>query len=123
ARCERILLALDRVGSHATPRDLGIYGLLFSGAPRKDIETFLDDRLGPLLRYDAEHGTELLATLAAYFEAGGNVANAAGALYLHTNTMRQRLARIRELLTTLWTEDSQLELQVAVRIHRIFRDV
>ncbi|HEY0168743.1 MAG TPA: GAF domain-containing protein [Jatrophihabitans sp.] len=123
ARCERILLALDRVGGHATPRDLGIYGLLFSGAPRKDIETFLDDRLGPLLRYDAEHGTELLATLAAYFDAGGNVASAAGALYLHTNTMRQRLARIRELLTTGWTGDGQLELQVAVRIHRIFRDV
>lgn len=123
ARCERILLALDRAGSRATPRDLGIYGLLFSGAPRKDIETFLDDRLGPLLRYDAEHGTELLTTLTAYFEAGCNVSSAAGALYLHTNTMRQRLARIRELLTTGWTEDSQLELQVAVRIQRIFRDV
>lgn len=123
ARCERILLALDRVGASATPRDLGIYGLLFSGAPRHEIEAFIDDRLGPLLRYDAEHATDLLGTLGAYFDAGGSIANAAHALYLHTNTMRQRLARIRELLAGGWSEENQLELQVAVRIHRIIRDI
>jgi GAF domain-containing protein/sugar diacid utilization regulator len=123
ARCERILLALDRAGASATPRDLGIYGLLFSGAPRHEIEAFLDDRLGPLLRYDAEHATDLLSTLSAYFDASGNIAKAAHALYLHTNTMRQRLARVRELLADGWKEETQLELQVAVRIHRIIRDI
>jgi hypothetical protein len=34
ARCERILLALDRAGASATPRDLGIYGLLFAARDR-----------------------------------------------------------------------------------------
>jgi GAF domain-containing protein len=123
ARCERILLALDRTGASATPKDLGIYGLLFSGAPRHEIEAFLEDRLGPLLRYDAEHATDLLSTLSAYFDAGGNIATAARALYLHTNTMRQRLARIRELLAGGWSEENQLELQVAVRIHRIIGEI
>jgi hypothetical protein len=122
ARCERILIALDRPGARATPQDLGIYGLLFSGAPREQIEGFLDDRLGPLIRYDAEHGTDLLPTLSAYFTAAGNVAKAAAALYLHTNTMRQRLARIAELVGERWPQE-QLELHVAVRIHEIIREI
>ena len=123
ARCERILLALGRPGTRATPRDLGIYGLLFSGASRDQIEVFLDDRLGPLVRYDAEHGTDLMFTLRAYFSAAGNVAKAAGALYLHTNTLRQRLARIGELIGEGWREEQQLELHVAVRIHEIIREI
>jgi len=122
ARCERILLALGRPGTRATPRDLGIYGLLFSGASREQIETFLDDRLGPLVRYDAEHGTDLVTTLRAYFSAAGNVAQAAAAIYLHTNTLRQRLARIGELIGEGWREE-QLELHVAVRIHEIIREI
>jgi sugar diacid utilization regulator len=122
ARCERILLALGRPGARATPRDLGIYGLLFSGAPREQIEGFIDDRLGPLIRYDAEHGTELILTLRAYFTAAGNMAKAASALYLHTNTLRQRMARIGELLGDSWPGE-QLELNVAVRIHEIIREI
>ncbi|MEP7019385.1 MAG: GAF domain-containing protein [Pseudonocardiales bacterium] len=122
ARCERILLALGRWGARATPRDLGIYGLLFSGAPRDQIETFLDDRLGPLVRYDAGHGTDLVATLRSYFSAAGNVARAAEALYLHPNTLRQRLTRIGELIGQDWVND-QLELHVAVRIHEIIREI
>ena len=112
-----------RPGTRATPRDLGIYGLLFSGASRDQIEVFLDDRLGPLVRYDAEHGTDLVFTLRAYFSAAGNVAKAAGALYLHTNTLRQRLARIGELIGEGWREEQQLELHVAVRIHEIIREI
>ncbi|PZS20904.1 MAG: diguanylate phosphodiesterase [Pseudonocardiales bacterium] len=123
ARCERILLALGRPGTRATPRDLGIYGLLFSGASRDQIDTFLDDRLGPLIRYDAEHGTDLVITLRAYFSTAGNVAKAAGVLYLHTNTLRQRLARIGELIGEDWRDEQHLELHVATRIHEIIREI
>lgn len=122
ARCERILLALGRPGARATPSDLGIYGLLFSGAPREQIDAFIHDRLGPLIRYDAEHGTDLVVTLREYYAAAGNVARAASALYLHTNTLRQRLARIGDLIGATWAQD-QLELHVAVRIHEIIREL
>jgi hypothetical protein len=123
ARCERILIALGRSGTRATPRDLGIYGLLFSGASRDQIEAFLDDRLGALVRYDAEHGTDLVVTLRAYFSAAGNVAKAAAALFLHTNTLRQRLVRIGEIIGEGWRDEQHLELHVAVRIHEIIREI
>ncbi|MFP5071081.1 PucR family transcriptional regulator [Pseudonocardia nantongensis] len=42
-------------------------------------------------------GGELLRTLAAYLEGGGNLEGCARALYVHPNTVRYRLRRIAEL--------------------------
>jgi DNA-binding PucR family transcriptional regulator len=78
--------------------------------------------LGPVIRYDADHGTDLVLTLRAYFTAEGNMAKAATALYLHTNTLRQRMARIGELIGDSWAGE-RLELHVAVRIHEIIREI
>jgi sugar diacid utilization regulator len=119
ARCERILLALGRVGGRATPAELGLYGLLFSGASRDQIDEFIHTRLGPVLGYDAQHDTRLVTTLQVYFDCNGNLVRTAAALYLHVNTLRQRLTRIGDLLGPTWREEGQLELHVAVKIHEI----
>lgn len=56
--------------------------------------------LKPLLDYDAANGAELTETLAAYLHHNYNAAATAKALYLHRNTMTNRLEKIRELLDT-----------------------
>lgn len=53
--------------------------------------------LAPLRRHDAEHGTVLLATLAAYLASGGTVPATCEALVIHRNTLRYRLLSIRRL--------------------------
>ena len=50
-----------------------------------------------LLAHDAEHGTVLLATLAAYLASGGKVPATCEALVIHRNTLRYRLLSIRRL--------------------------
>ncbi|MFB9493048.1 helix-turn-helix domain-containing protein, partial [Nonomuraea dietziae] len=50
-----------------------------------------------LLRYDAEHGTELAATLRAYLDSFGDVNAAAAAVHVHSNTFRYRLRRLTEI--------------------------
>ncbi|GAA2696595.1 helix-turn-helix domain-containing protein [Nonomuraea recticatena] len=50
-----------------------------------------------LLRYDAEHGTELAATLGAYLDSFGDVNAAAAAVHVHSNTFRYRLRRLTEI--------------------------
>lgn len=119
ARCERILLALGQTGGWSTPKELGIYGLLFSGASREQIDEFVQTRLGPVLHYDAQHDTRLVETLQVYFDCNANLVRTAGALYLHVNTLRQRLGRLGDLLGPQWREQGQLELHVAVKIHEI----
>lgn len=55
------------------------------------------EALEPLLRFDEEQGAELLATLETYLQLDGSTAAVAQALGLHRNTVRYRLAQIREL--------------------------
>lgn len=56
------------------------------------------DLLTPLVRYDSEHGGDLVKTLAHYVQQGGNATRAANSLFLHRNSLRYRLARIYALL-------------------------
>ena len=51
-------------------------------------------------RYDLAHGTQLLETLESYAANGGAAAETAQSLYIHRNTIRQRLARIEQILDT-----------------------
>lgn len=53
-----------------------------------------DELLGPLERLDAEQGTALVATLDAYLQHSGAVAQIAQQLGVHRNTVRYRLEQI-----------------------------
>jgi sugar diacid utilization regulator len=57
----------------------------------------LEDTLAPLSDYDAEHGSELVATLRAYVRTHFNLTRSAEILSVHPNTVVYRLRRIREL--------------------------
>jgi DNA-binding PucR family transcriptional regulator len=52
----------------------------------------------PLEREDGERGNNLTATLRAYYGCGARVDKTADALFLHRNSVRYRLDRIRLLL-------------------------
>nr|WP_271209989.1 helix-turn-helix domain-containing protein [Rhodococcus wratislaviensis]GLK34885.1 hypothetical protein GCM10017611_17350 [Rhodococcus wratislaviensis] len=49
--------------------------------------------LAALTRHDEQHGTDLVATARAFLAHGGDVADAAAALHVHPNTLRNRLRR------------------------------
>lgn len=73
--------------------------------------------LQPLIDHDAERGTALTLTAWTYLEADQSVADAAAGLFLHRNTVRQRLQRIRAILGDDWESGSRrLELHLALWI-------
>ncbi|WP_448626513.1 helix-turn-helix domain-containing protein [Geodermatophilus sp. URMC 64] len=117
-RCTAALLALGRCGQAASAAQLGFVGLLIGEG--RDVAGFVTATLGPVLDYDRRRGTLLAATLAAWFDAGGSPARAAEALGVHVNTVGQRLERIGRLLGADWsTPDRALEVQLALRLHRL----
>lgn len=70
-----------------------------------------------LIRTDLAAGGELVRTLAAYLDAGGDVAEAARRLVVHPNTLRYRLGRVRERYgVDLDDADARLLLTLAVRL-------
>ena len=56
--------------------------------------------LQPLLDFDYQNNTELVHTLKIYFSCNYNASQAAKILYLHRNTMLNRLEKIKEILQT-----------------------
>jgi DNA-binding PucR family transcriptional regulator len=81
------------------------------------IEAFMKDQLGTLLDYDKRHHSDLLVTLARYFDSGCNIDQAAAALSIHRSTVKYRLKRVRELLGQDLNDGSaRLDLHLATRV-------
>jgi purine catabolism regulator len=92
--------------------DLGPYTFVL-GRPESDIREFSDRILGPLA--DGEQHADLVRTLDAYLRLHGSLNAVARDLFLHRNTVRQRLRRIAKLTgADLKDADSRLALQLAL---------
>lgn len=79
-------------------RDLGIYSLLFSIDDEKSLQRYYKTYLGKLMEYDELNNTELCRTLDVYLRKNQNANLTAEALYIHRNTLRYRLDKIKSLL-------------------------
>ena len=101
---------------------LGVYRVLLGGGgPRHQLD-FVDAAIGPLQRYDAEHGTYLVATLRGYVDADYNAAEAARRLYVHANTLAYRLRTIRRLLGgDPCRGDLRLQVELALKLQELVR--
>ncbi|MGK3205808.1 helix-turn-helix domain-containing protein [Amycolatopsis sp. MEPSY49] len=118
--CVRVLNALGRTGSTASPADLGPYRYLLSQAGREEADTFVTRTLAPLLAHDEERGTDLVRTAEVFLRCGRRKTPAAEELTIHPNTLYQRLDRITALLGADWQEgDRALDVHLALRIHRL----
>lgn len=62
----------------------------------------LTREIQPLLDYDAERGTSLTATALRYFDTDRRIDRTAEALFVHRNTVKQRLGSITRLLGEGW---------------------
>jgi hypothetical protein len=101
--------------------DLGVAALLFQVDDHTDLELFVERWIGPLVAYDADHGTHLTETLRMLLETRSLRATAE-MLFVHKSTLKYRIKRINELLEADY-QDSEIffNLQVALRIHQMVR--
>ena len=76
---------------------LGSVELLLATAPAEARQAFRASLLSPLLDYDADHGTELVRTLRVFLDCSGSWTRAAGAMFVHVNSLRYRMRRVEEL--------------------------
>jgi DNA-binding PucR family transcriptional regulator len=120
--CAQALLRLDREGASATADDLGYAGLLLgdgASATRYVLRT-----LGPVIQHDEQRSTMLMETLETYFATGQSLVASAKRLHIHPNTVTQRLDRVKRLLGVDWNSpDHTLEVQLALRLHRLGREL
>ncbi|MBV9605903.1 MAG: GAF domain-containing protein [Solirubrobacterales bacterium] len=72
-----------------------------------------------LIEYDAKRRTSLLDTLERYLAERRSVIESARELFIHPNTLRQRLGRIEELTGLNLDEDDLLSLELAIKLARL----
>ena len=79
--------------------DTGAYRLLLPAMSEDpaELQRFYSETVEPLVAYDDQYETGLLATIETYLENDGNVAATAQRLFTHRHTIRYRLERARDL--------------------------
>jgi GAF domain-containing protein len=99
--------------------ELGAYRYLVriaaDEAPRDRMRAAVDE----LIAYDSRRRTALLDTLERYLAERRSVIESARALFIHPNTLRQRLARIEELTGVELDRDDLLSLELAIKLARL----
>jgi GAF domain-containing protein len=114
-----IARALLRDGGAIEYSQVGAYRYLVQigadDAPRDRMRAAVDE----LIDYDRRRRTSLLDTLERYLSERRSVIESARALYIHPNTLRQRLGRIEELTGLRLDEDDLLSLELAIKLARL----
>lgn len=77
------------------------------------------DAIARLAEYDRERSTSLLRTLEEFLRRRGSIGATAAALYVHPNTLRQRLRRIMELTGIDLRKDDWLMVEIAVKLVKL----
>jgi GAF domain-containing protein len=111
--------ALLRGGGAIAYSQVGAYRYLVQigadDAPRDRMRAAVD----LLIDYDRRRRTSLLDTLERYLSERRSVIESARALYIHPNTLRQRLGRIEELTALDLNDDDLLSLELAIKLARL----
>lgn len=94
----RIALDLARQrGGSIGPDQLSTFGSLLEGLPLSRLAPFKQQLIDPLIELDRDRGTQHVRTLRVFLAANGSLIDTARELFLHTNTVRHRLARIGQI--------------------------
>jgi len=119
ASLRRALAVLGRLGVQGRivgQHELAIYSTLFETHDRASLASFLEATIGPLLSHDQKRGSDLAATLLAWFDCNQNARTTAQRMRIHVNTVRQRLATIEDLLGHWGHASRALEIHIALRL-------
>ncbi len=111
-RLSRRAGASGRITSY---KSLGAFRLLLEVQSPSVLSGFVDEVLGPLLRYSESRETPLLETLEALVSARWVRRAAARALGIHINSMSYRVERI-ETLTGMSLDDPETRVAVAIAL-------
>ncbi|MCQ2009109.1 PucR family transcriptional regulator ligand-binding domain-containing protein [Sporolactobacillus sp. STSJ-5] len=77
--------------------NLGVYQLL-NAVPEPILNEFIHDQLGQIIDYDQKHHLNLVETLSMYFKCMGSKGETAKKLFIHRQTLYNRLEKIRDIL-------------------------
>jgi hypothetical protein len=110
---------LQRKPGVMTFDELGPYKYLLRMSLDGDVRDSYREAVAKLADYDRERSTSLLLTLEEFLRRRGNISATSETLFVHPNTLRQRLRRISELCDLDLRTDDWLMIEIAVKLVRL----
>jgi sugar diacid utilization regulator len=112
--------SLNHDGGVTHFNDLGVYRYLYKIARMDDLRDMYQDQVARIAAYDRRKGTDLLDTLETYLECAGNLTKTSDRLFVHRNTLIQRLERLQSLCDIdVQDRSNWLTLQVAIKVFKL----
>jgi len=102
-----------------TYEELGPYKYLLRMSIDSTVRDSQRDLVAKIAEYDRQRQTSLLKTLEEFLRRRGNISATAEALYVHPNTLRQRLRRIQELSGLDLRKEDWLLIEIAVKMVKL----
>jgi DNA-binding PucR family transcriptional regulator len=102
-----------------TYEELGAYKYLLRIALEGGVRDATVDAVSRIAEYDRQRGSSLVVTLEEFLSRRGNISATSEALYVHPNTLRQRLRRIGELSGLDLRRDDWLGVEIAVKMVKL----
>jgi GAF domain-containing protein len=102
-----------------TYEELGPYKYLLRMPFDSGLRDAHREAVGRVADYDRQRQTALLRTLEEFLRRRGNISATAEALYVHPNTLRQRLRRIGEISGLDLRKDDWLMVEIAVKLVKL----
>ncbi|MDO5292057.1 MAG: PucR family transcriptional regulator ligand-binding domain-containing protein [bacterium] len=97
--------------------EMGIYRIFAELQKQNLLKKVMNEELGVLFAYDEKNKSELVHTLEVYLQTGSNISRATELLFVHRNTVKQRIKRIGELLEKDLSDSNEVfNLQLAFKI-------
>ncbi len=99
--------------------ELGAYKYLLRVALDGGIRDATVDAVNRLAAYDEQRGSQLVQTLEEFLRRHGSISATSETLFVHPNTLRQRLRRIAELSGLDLRRDDWLMIEIAVKMVKL----
>ncbi len=113
-----LLLELGSEGHDQEQTYRLLVGVLFRDP--EELERLRAETIAPLTAYDADHDTELLATLQQFLLHHGSTTETAEAMRLHRHTVGYRLARVHEVSAlSPYESEGRERLSLGLKAHHI----
>jgi GAF domain-containing protein len=119
ADAARVARALAPAGGAFAYSELGAYRYLIRLPLDEMARDLHSEAIERLAEYDRRRRARLVDTLEEYLHSRGSTAGTARKLYVHPNTLRQRLDRIEKITGLDLDDEDLLSLELAIKLVRL----
>lgn len=99
-------------------QSLGLFKLFQLIDDEEKMHEFIDEYIGDIIKYDEKKDMDLMQTLSTLIKNNGNVQRTSEEMFIHYNSLRYRIQKLKDLGVDLNDGDKMIEVGVACQMYR-----